>query len=114
MRRVHPTVTGDEVEAFASSGDNLLTCAQEFAEIASSSAPEVAADGSLEESDEEDSPELTYREVMGHLRKVMSHMAITGDGEGELWRYMVAVEKHYHQQAYTSATTQTKITKFFH
>ena len=68
MRRVHPEVTEEVLDTFASTRENLLTCAPvELADIVGSTASGV-----------EDSDSSSYKELDGCIRKLKYHYAIAG------------------------------------
>ena len=70
MRRVDPEVTEEVLDAFASTRENLLTCAPvELVDIVGSTASGVEdSDSSSDESVQEDNIELSYKELDSCIR----------------------------------------------
>ena len=114
MPRVHSEVTEKELDAFASTGENLLTCAPvELTDIVGSTASGVEdSDSSSDESVQEDNYELFYKELVCCIRKLKYHYAIAGDVSGNNLRSMLSLEKSADEQAFSSMRRE-KITKFF-
>ena len=82
ISRVHPEVTEEELDLFASTDENLLTYAPvELADIVGSTASGVEdSHSSSDESVREDSFELSYKEPVGYIRKLKYHYV--GDVSG--------------------------------
>ena len=71
------------------------------------------SDSSSDESVQEDNFELSYKELVGCIRKLKYHYAIAGDVSGTNLRSVLSLEKSADEQAVASMR-QVKITKFFH
>ena len=91
------------MDTFASTRENLLTCAPvELADIVGSTA-----------SGFDDSDSSSYKELDGCIRKLKYHFANVGDVSGNHLRFVLSFEKSADEQAFASMR-QVKITKFFH
>ena len=94
MRRVHPEVTEEELDTFTSTGENLPTCAPvKLEDIVGSTASGVEdSDSSSDDSVQEDNFELSYKELVGCIRKLKHHYAIAGDVSGNNLRSVLSVK----------------------